>query len=62
MLGPIFHHQREAIEAHLTIPADPTPGPDARTILDRLPAITLGHWPCESQGEGCAMTVCRQPT
>ena len=81
---PIFHHQREAIEAHLTIvfaalavarylqdttgvtikklvqtlrplrsvviaigdqtiPADPTPGPDARTILDHLPAITLGH-------------------
>ena len=81
---PIFHHQREAIEAHLTIvfaalavarhlqevtgvtikklvqtlrplrsvviaigdqtiPADPTPGPDARTILDRLPPITLGH-------------------
>src|SRR5450830_170984 len=81
---PVFHHQREAIEAHLTIvfaalavarylqeatgvtikklvqtlrplrsvviaigdqtiPADPTPGPDARTILDRLPPITLGH-------------------
>ena len=81
---PVFHHQREAIEAHLTIvfaalavarylqdttavtikklvqtlrhlrsvviaigdqtiPADPTPGPDARTILDQLPAITLGH-------------------
>ncbi len=81
---PIFHHQREAIEAHLTIvfaalavarhlqdatgvtikklvqtlrplrsvviaigdqtiPADPTPGPDARTLLDQLPAITLGH-------------------
>jgi hypothetical protein len=81
---PVFHHQREAIEAHLTIvfaalavarhlqevtgvtikklvqtlrplrsviiaigdqtiPADPTPGPDARTILDRLPPITPGH-------------------
>jgi hypothetical protein len=81
---PVFHHQREAIEAHLTIvfaalaiarylqdttgvtikklvqtlrplrsvviaigdqtiPADPTPGPDARTILDQLPALTLGH-------------------
>ncbi|WP_155859413.1 hypothetical protein [Cellulomonas sp. KRMCY2] len=26
-----------------TIPADPTPGPDARTILDQLPAITVGH-------------------
>ena len=26
-----------------TIPADPTPGPDARTLLDQLPAITLGH-------------------
>jgi len=32
-----------------TIPADPTPGPDARTILDQLPAITLGHETCESQ-------------
>jgi hypothetical protein len=81
---PVFHHQREAIEAHLTvvfaalavarhlqdatgitikklvrtlrplrsvviaigdqtIDADPTPGPDARTILDRLPPIPLGH-------------------
>ena len=81
---PVFDHQREAIDAHLTIvfaalavarhlqdatgvtikklvqtlrplrsviiaisdqtiPADPTPGPDARTILDRRPAITLGH-------------------
>jgi transposase len=81
---PVFHHQREAIEAHLTIvfaalavarhlqkatgvtirklvqtlrplrsvviaigdhtiPADPTPGPEARTILDRLPPITPGH-------------------
>lgn len=81
---PVFHHQREAIEAHLTvvfaalavarylqgatgvtlkklvqtlrplrsvviaigdqtIPADPTPGPDARAVLDRLPPITLGH-------------------
>lgn len=81
---PVFHHQREAIEAHLTIvfaalavarhlqnttgvtikklvqtlrplrsvvialgdqtiPADPTPGPDARTILDQLPPITPGH-------------------
>ncbi|MDA8439409.1 MAG: transposase [Propionibacterium sp.] len=87
---PVFHHQREAIEAHLTIvfaalavarylrdttgvtikklvqtlrplrsvviaigdqtiPADPTPGPDARTILDQLPPITLGHSTCESQ-------------
>lgn len=26
-----------------TIPADPTPGPDARTILDQLPPITLAH-------------------
>jgi transposase len=81
---PVFHHQREAIDAHLTvvfaalavarhlqdatgvtirklvqtlrplrsvviaigdqtIPADPTPGPDARAILGRLPPITLGH-------------------
>ena len=81
---PVFHHQRDAIEAHLTIvfaalavarhlqhatgvtikklvqtlrplrsvvialgdqtiPADPTPGPEARTILDQLPPITPGH-------------------
>jgi Ca2+:H+ antiporter len=87
---PVFHHQREAIEAHLTvvfaalavarhlqdatgvtlkklaqtlrplrsvviaigdqtIPADPTPGPEARAILDQLPPITLGHYACESQ-------------
>ena len=26
-----------------TIPTDPTPGPDARTTLDQLPQITLGH-------------------
>ena len=81
---PVFHHQRDAIDAHLTvvfaalaiarhlqqvtgvtikklvqtlrplrsvviaigeqtIPADPTPGPEARTILDQLPPLTLGH-------------------
>ena len=26
-----------------TIPADPTPGPHARAVLDQLPPITLGH-------------------
>ena len=96
---PGFHHQREDIDAHLTvvfaalavarhlqdatgvtirklvqtlrplrsvviaigdqtIPADPTPGPDARTILDQLPPITLGHSTCGSQS--CARTPARR--
>lgn len=44
---PVFHHQREAIEAHLI--ADPAITTEARAILNQLPPITTGHEDCGSR-------------